>query len=292
MKACPSCQRQYDDEEMKFCLDDGSLLVENAGATTGRSDDLATWQTTGHSVEPPPTLVGPPGVAPTVPPLGTRADTRPTASSFSVQTEHRRPRTLLWIALALIVGGSGIVIAIIVTRGRQQERPAELALANSAPNQNASTTDATAPIDSVKSAPSVQSSPANRPTEKPTQLPRTTPPAKDTPAKSYVEDEPPPPKAAPPRAPISGGVLNGKAVRLVQPPYPAIARSARASGQVRVQIIIDENGNVISASPVSGHPLLQGAAVSAARASKFSPTTLAGQPVKVSGIIIYNFVAQ
>ena len=114
------------------------------------------------------------------------------------------------------------------------------------------------------------------------------------PSKVDVADAPPPPppKPTPPKAPISGGVLNGKAVRLVQPPYPAIARSARASGQVRVQIVIDENGNVISAAPVSGHPLLQGAAVSAARSSKFTPTKLSGMPVKVSGVIIYNFVAQ
>ena len=62
--------------------------------------------------------------------------------------------------------------------------------------------------------------------------------------------------------------------------------------QVRVQIVIDENGNVVSAAPVSGHPLLQGAAVAAARASKFTPTKLSGMPVKVSGVIIYNFVAQ
>jgi protein TonB len=87
-------------------------------------------------------------------------------------------------------------------------------------------------------------------------------------------------------------VLNGKAVRLVQPSYPPIARSAHASGQVNVQITIDENGNVISAHAVSGHPLLQGAAVAAARSSKFTPTKLSGQPVKVSGVIIYNFVAQ
>ncbi|HEV8140886.1 MAG TPA: energy transducer TonB [Pyrinomonadaceae bacterium] len=103
---------------------------------------------------------------------------------------------------------------------------------------------------------------------------------------------PPPPKPTPPKAPISGGVLNGKAVRLVQPPYPAIARSAHAAGQVRVQITIDENGNVVSAAAVSGHPLLQGAAVAAARQSKFTPTKLSGMPVKVTGVIIYNFVAQ
>lgn len=114
------------------------------------------------------------------------------------------------------------------------------------------------------------------------------------PAKVEVktDDAPPPPPKPTPRAPISGGVLNGKAVRLVQPSYPPIARSAHASGQVNVQITIDENGNVISAHAVSGHPLLQGAAVAAARSSKFTPTKLSGQPVKVSGVIIYNFVAQ
>jgi len=90
----------------------------------------------------------------------------------------------------------------------------------------------------------------------------------------------------------SGGVLNGKAVHLVTPPYPAIARSAHASGAVQVQVLIDENGNVISANAVSGHPLLRAAAVAAAHASKFTPTKLSGQPVKVNGVIIYNFVAQ
>ena len=111
---------------------------------------------------------------------------------------------------------------------------------------------------------------------------------------SAASKPPPPPgtKPMPPRAPISGGVLNGKAIKLVQPPYPPIARSAHASGQVRVQIVIDENGDVISASPVSGHPLLQAAAVAAARQSKFTPTMLSGQPVKVRGVLIYNFVAQ
>ncbi len=88
---------------------------------------------------------------------------------------------------------------------------------------------------------------------------------------------------------ISGGVVNGKATNLVKPPYPAAARAVRASGAVNVQVTIDENGNVISASAVSGHPLLRGAAVSAARSSKFSPTLLSGQPVKVTGVIVYNF---
>jgi periplasmic protein TonB len=113
------------------------------------------------------------------------------------------------------------------------------------------------------------------------------------PTKVDISEAPPPPPPKPtPHAPISGGVLNGKAVHLVQPPYPPIARSAHASGQVVVQVLIDENGNVVAAHATSGHPLLQAAAVNAARSSKFTPTKLSGQPVKVNGVIIYNFVAQ
>ncbi|MCU1265923.1 MAG: TonB family C-terminal domain protein [Acidobacteria bacterium] len=114
------------------------------------------------------------------------------------------------------------------------------------------------------------------------------------PTKVEIADVPPPPepKPTPPRAPISGGVLNGKAVHLVQPTYPQIARQAHASGTVVVQVLIDENGTVVSAHAISGHPLLQAVAVAAARASKFSPTKLSGQPVKVNGVIQYNFVAQ
>jgi protein TonB len=112
------------------------------------------------------------------------------------------------------------------------------------------------------------------------------------PTKVDIADPPPPPAPTPPRAPISGGVLNGKAISLPKPQYPAIARQAHASGTVVVQVTIDENGSVISARAVSGHPLLQAVAVGAARGARFSPTKLSGQPVKVTGVITYNFVAQ
>jgi len=114
------------------------------------------------------------------------------------------------------------------------------------------------------------------------------------PTKVAIVDEPPPPEAkpTPPRAPISGGVLNGKAISLPKPAYPPIARAAHAAGTVVVQVLIDENGNVVSAHAVSGHPLLQAVAVGAARQARFSPTKLSGQPVKVTGVIQYNFVAQ
>lgn len=98
---------------------------------------------------------------------------------------------------------------------------------------------------------------------------------------------PPPPAPMPQR--ISSGVLNGKATALPKPAYPAAARAVRASGAVNVQVTIDESGNVISASAISGHPLLRATAEQAARNSKFAPTILSEKPVKVTGVIVYNF---
>ena len=57
-----------------------------------------------------------------------------------------------------------------------------------------------------------------------------------------------------------------------------------------MQVLIDEEGNIFSAEPVTGHPLLRFSARQAACSAKFAPTLLSGSPVKVSGIITYNFV--
>jgi protein TonB len=91
---------------------------------------------------------------------------------------------------------------------------------------------------------------------------------------------------------ISKGVINGTALNLPRPAYPAAAKAIRVSGDVNVQVTIDEQGNVISASAVSGHALLKQVSEQAARSAKFRPTLLSGQPVKVTGIIVYKFSAQ
>ncbi|MDQ2973888.1 MAG: energy transducer TonB [Acidobacteriota bacterium] len=91
------------------------------------------------------------------------------------------------------------------------------------------------------------------------------------------------------RRAISGGVLNGKAISLPQPEYPAEAKAAGAAGSVAVQVTIDEQGTVVSAQAVSGHPTLQQSAVNAALQARFTPTSLMGEPVKVTGVIVYNF---
>jgi TonB family protein len=85
------------------------------------------------------------------------------------------------------------------------------------------------------------------------------------------------------------GVINGRATYLPNPPYPAPARAVGAAGIVNVQVTIDEAGKVISSKAVSGHPLLRGTAESAAWKARFSPTLLSNVPVKVSGVIVFNF---
>ena len=88
------------------------------------------------------------------------------------------------------------------------------------------------------------------------------------------------------------GVESGRAIELPKPVYPPIARAAHASGTVGVKVLIDVDGTVIAAASVSGHPLLQAAAVDAARNARFTPTKVNGQPVKVVGVIDYNFISQ
>jgi TonB family protein len=89
--------------------------------------------------------------------------------------------------------------------------------------------------------------------------------------------------------PVSGGVLNGKALNLPVPVYPSLALRARTVGKVEVEVTVDENGKVISAQATSGPVGLRDAAVDAAKRARFSPTRLSGAPVKVVGFIYYNF---
>lgn len=107
------------------------------------------------------------------------------------------------------------------------------------------------------------------------------------------ETTPPPVKVDPPAIKKSVvqslGVINGRASNLPKPNYPATAKMVGASGKVSIQVLIDENGRVISAKSADGHPLLRPAAEEAARRASFTPTLLSGVPVKVTGIIVYNF---
>jgi protein TonB len=105
-------------------------------------------------------------------------------------------------------------------------------------------------------------------------------------------EPPPPPKPTPavPKILRSGTVLNSKALLLPKPLYTPMAKAAHAHGIVTVQVLIDETGKVISAKALSGHPLLVLESQKAAYQARFSPTMIGDQPVKVSGMITYNFI--
>ena len=120
-------------------------------------------------------------------------------------------------------------------------------------------------------------------------------PTKATSPSSTEEVTSGPPAAnalTPSGATVSGGVLNGKAKSLPKPEYPPAAKAVKASGAVMVQILLDENGSITSATAISGHPLLRQAAVEAAKKATFAPTILSGKAVRVSGVLTFNFTPE
>jgi len=120
-------------------------------------------------------------------------------------------------------------------------------------------------------------------------------------APETIEAPPPPPptptpvvKPAATPAPdqvvrLTSRLTQGRVLRRVQPPYPAIARQARVQGMVQVQIGISETGDVTDVTLLSGHPLLRDAALQAARQWLFIPTELNGRPVRAIGLLTFNF---
>ena len=108
-----------------------------------------------------------------------------------------------------------------------------------------------------------------------------------------TEIEPPPAEIHKPLPRVvSKGVINGQATLLPKPVYSALAKQLKIQGVVNVQVLIDETGKVVSAKAVAGNPFLTFEAQKAALQARFSPTFLGDQPVKVSGVITYNFVLQ
>ena len=92
---------------------------------------------------------------------------------------------------------------------------------------------------------------------------------------------PPPPKETPKRIRVGGQVQTAKLINKVQPVYPPLAKQARIQGTVRLQAIIAKDGSVVELQVLSGHPLLQQAALDAVRQWRYQPTLLNGEPVEV-----------
>jgi len=89
--------------------------------------------------------------------------------------------------------------------------------------------------------------------------------------------------------PLISGVLNMKILNDVLPTYPPKAKDKNIQGRVEVQLLINEDGEVIFANPLSGPEDLWAESVQAAVGSRFKPSTLSGKPVKITGRVIFDF---
>lgn len=265
MKTCPTCGNSYGDD-LSFCLQDGTRL--SGGTTfdlinsptevyrpdTNKNTDISTAETIvsgSNAISPPPKLFR--------------------MSAIEPSKRMGCVLTIGQVAAGLLLAvGLGLVGVFYTFRGNSEIARVETPVSNKpitiTTNSAANTMANAANISSTAHNSFANSSNISANTINPTSTPKNAPKT------------------------ILGGVLNGKAIDLPAPPYPPAARAARASGSVSVQVLIDETGRVVSASAVSGHPLLRNAAVEAARSARFSPTLLGGESVKVSGVINYNFV--
>jgi protein TonB len=101
----------------------------------------------------------------------------------------------------------------------------------------------------------------------------------------------PPPPSVRPKGPmrVGGHVRQPKAIVIVQPEYPVLARQTRIQGQVRIDAVLDEQGNVAQMKVVSGPPMLYKAALDALTKWKYEPTYLNDRPIAVQMIVTINF---
>ncbi len=140
----------------------------------------------------------------------------------------------------------------------------------------------------VNSPANKASTPANlaaaKPTETETKQPSPAPDGKEI----KPADGPALKSITPPDGAVLGGVLNELATSLPAPD-PEAAKEANASGKVTVEVLVNEKGEVSTSSVVSGPQPLWKAAGAAARQAKFAPPLKDGKPVKVAGVLIYEF---
>jgi len=84
-------------------------------------------------------------------------------------------------------------------------------------------------------------------------------------------------------------ILNPNVVAIEIPTYPQKAMENRIEGRVEVQVLVNQNGEVVTATPILGFEHLWAASVKAAVTARFDPKTLATEPSKVAGILMFKF---
>jgi TonB family protein len=322
MKYCPTCETRYDEEILRFCMKDGTPLLDEEEpkfvALPSESIEDEPIEDAGEvtvvrrniPVPPEPESGRPRIVVPTY----EEAREQPRVRTAPYNPE-RKSNTAKVVILTIIgtLAVIGVAAAGIFMLRRDNSGNSNLnANVNTNANVNANTNlgidtnfnfNLNANFNSNTNANTNVNTNVKTPTPTPRPSPSATPSATPddddndptpTPTRSPIPTPQPtiirPGSSPSPRAPstpnrnVNGGVLNGMAVNLPRPIYPPMAKQIGASGEVRVQVAVDGGGNVVSARAVSGHPLLRAAAESAARQSKMRTDA-----ANTTGQIVYNF---
>jgi len=88
---------------------------------------------------------------------------------------------------------------------------------------------------------------------------------------------------------LSEGVEQAQLISRIEPRYPPLAAQIHLEGTVRLHAIISRDGSIRSLEVVSGHPLLDQAALDAVRQWRYHPTMLDGEPIEVETTITVVF---
>jgi hypothetical protein len=108
MKVCPQCQRNYTDDALSFCLDDGSPLV-SASAPSSFDPSATVQYPQSRETSPPPTMMYQPGQPPP-------SSTPPPAWSPMPPTQKQKRSAWPWligIGAVLVFMGIGVVILVL-----------------------------------------------------------------------------------------------------------------------------------------------------------------------------------
>lgn len=326
MKYCPTCKTRYDEEILRFCMKDGTPLLEEEEPNFIEMPSAELDQNVEDEGEV--TVIRRNPVVPPPPPTPdddmvfdqkAEPSQRIVVPTFEEQRAQQSravpyqapPKTNVFKVVVLTIIGTVAVLGLAFAGLWMLQRD------NNANNSNVNgnlgnintnlntnigidtnfnfntsanfntnlNTNANTNANIKTPTPTPRPSPSVTPAASPTpddDSPTPTRTPIPTPSPIIIRPGSPTPRS-PSNSPVNGGVLNGRATSLPTPSYPTIAKTVGASGQVTVQVQVDERGNVVSARAVSGHPLLRSAAESAARRSKISSNE------RLNGVLVYNF---
>lgn len=124
--------------------------------------------------------------------------------------------------------------------------------------------------------------------ENPTAAPANRPPDTASPSSSRPAARPAP-TAEPPVVAFADLTEKPAETKRVAPVYPELAKRASIEGTVVVKVLVNTTGTVENVEVLKSHPLLDEAAIDAAKQFEFTPGKVRGEAVKVWVSIPFNF---